>query len=220
MGIRPGVDLATPQQAFSEFNRGAHVIWNSAKLLALTIDTEKGYGGRAQPFGRGWARARMWDQYAEQHRGVCLVFDRAKLRTNLIHSLLSQDLAKPYYKAVRYTAGGPAERLLELDMARLADGEEGSDVRSFVEAHNDDLFFLKAKDWETEHEYRFVVTAPDVDYVHADYGDALTAVILGERFPVWQEAGANSLCHEVGAIAAKMNWRSGAPRPEELPVDL
>lgn len=48
------------------------------------------------------------------------------------------------------------------------------------------LFFLKTRDWETEFEYRFVLTAPDTDQVFAEYGDALEAVIVGEKFPQWQ----------------------------------
>jgi Protein of unknown function (DUF2971) len=30
-------------------------------------------------FHRGFHKPRMWTQYADQHRGVCLIFDRTKL---------------------------------------------------------------------------------------------------------------------------------------------
>jgi hypothetical protein len=50
-----------------------------AKLSCLTMDRphdpDNGYGY----FHRGWARARMWAQYAGAHSGACLVFDKAEL---------------------------------------------------------------------------------------------------------------------------------------------
>src|SRR4051812_21255759 len=36
------------------------------------------------PFGRGYALASMWELYAQKHAGVCLVFDRERLVTNLV----------------------------------------------------------------------------------------------------------------------------------------
>jgi hypothetical protein len=86
-------------------------------------------------------------------------------------------------------------------------------VRRFVQQHNDVLFFLKTRDWETEYEYRFVVTAPDDDYVYVDYVDALEAVIVGERFPRWERPGAIAMCRAKDAEAARISWRSDAPRP-------
>jgi hypothetical protein len=43
--------------------------WASAKLLALTVDAETGYeNDSAKPFGGGWSRARMWEQYAQKQK--------------------------------------------------------------------------------------------------------------------------------------------------------
>ena len=30
-------------------------------------------------FSKGWARSRMWAQYADNHKGVCLIFDKDKI---------------------------------------------------------------------------------------------------------------------------------------------
>src|SRR3712207_7604623 len=48
-----------------------------ARLACLTMDrTPNAFGS---PFHRGWARARMWSQYSDAHRGACLVLDHAAL---------------------------------------------------------------------------------------------------------------------------------------------
>jgi len=46
------------------------------KLACFTRDRNAGETHGHLNFHRGWARARMWDQYAEHHRGACFVFAR------------------------------------------------------------------------------------------------------------------------------------------------
>jgi hypothetical protein len=206
--------LKAATHAFAAFEHGAGLVWTSAKLLALTVDAE-GYVGAAEPFGRGWSRARMWDQYAEQHEGVCLLFNSARLRRNILESLSSQNLIELYHKRVCYTSGGPRERMPHVDLAALKDVTPAL-VGRFIKEHNEELFFVKTVDWESEHEYRFVVTAPDVEFVWIDYGDALEGAIVGECFPAWQRRGAIDICQQVGAVIGQMNWSSGAPRPQKF----
>ena len=208
--------LTAAQHGFGGFDRGTSLVWASAKLLALTVDAEKGYEGSAEPFGRGWSRARMWDQYAEQHRGVCLLFNRARLRRNILESLSAQKLPELYHKPVRYTAGGPRESMPEVDLAALTKSVTPALVGRFIEEHTEELFFVKTVDWESEHEYRFVVSAPDVEFVWIDYGDALEGAIVGELFPSWQRRGAIDICRQVGAVIGQMGWSSGVPRPQEF----
>jgi hypothetical protein len=66
------------ERAYLLFHRHANEIRDSAKLLSLAIDAdhEDDDGDDAEQFARGWSRARMWEQYAENHAGVCLVFSR------------------------------------------------------------------------------------------------------------------------------------------------
>jgi DUF2971 family protein len=60
-----------------EFNRGINELKSHVKVLSLTHDDP---GERdATEFGRGFAHPRLWEQYADDHRGVCLCFDSEKL---------------------------------------------------------------------------------------------------------------------------------------------
>jgi hypothetical protein len=56
------------------------------KLLSLTVDAPS-YTGTAEIFGRGWARARTWQQYAENHAGVCLLFHRERFQDVVLSQL-------------------------------------------------------------------------------------------------------------------------------------
>jgi hypothetical protein len=48
------------------------------RVLSFTRDAEE--RGRFRGFDCCWARPRMWEQYANDHRGVCLLFDPAGLK--------------------------------------------------------------------------------------------------------------------------------------------
>lgn len=56
-----------------------------SKLLSLAVDSPWAteIKGSDRRFGMGWARAPMWQHYADNHRGVCLIFDR-RLLTDMI----------------------------------------------------------------------------------------------------------------------------------------
>lgn len=59
------------------------------RLKVLCFAADKPSAAAMEPpdyeFGRGYAHSRMWDQYADRHRGVCLIFDRARIES-LSHS--------------------------------------------------------------------------------------------------------------------------------------
>jgi Protein of unknown function (DUF2971) len=118
------------------------------RLLCLTRDTTS-YEGRDSVFGCCWARARLWEQYAESHRGVCLVFDRAQLEQTLNAELSQQGAV--YLGEVEYTPAGPAVRAASIVDERIFDRATRPEaVLDFIR----NLFFLKAEDWATEYELR------------------------------------------------------------------
>lgn len=63
------------QQEQREMARLAVVVQakEAARLLSLTEDAHD-YGENTEPFGRGYARASMWQLDGDNHRGVCLAF--------------------------------------------------------------------------------------------------------------------------------------------------
>jgi hypothetical protein len=54
---------------------------NFAKVLCATLDDEAALDRENinNIWGRGFSRPRMWQQYAENYCGACMVFDRAAL---------------------------------------------------------------------------------------------------------------------------------------------
>ena len=72
----PEVDYEN-QVAAMEAGTRLQQLRRHSKVLSLTIDAA-GHEGDAEVFGRGYARARMWQQYAENHQGVCLMLGASR----------------------------------------------------------------------------------------------------------------------------------------------
>jgi hypothetical protein len=160
----------------------------------------------------------MWEQYAENHRGACLLFDRGKLGV-----AIQQELDEAAYMGdVRYTRAGVAGSAIAhiIDDRIFDPARRGEAVIEYIETNRDDFFFLKSDDFETEYEYRVVLRTgedpvgditDEEGYAYCGYGDALVAVVVGERFPDWQLAGARDACVPWGAQLRRMHWWQGRP---------
>ena len=186
-------------------------------LLSLTQGVEGG-SGREGMLLCPWARARMWEQYGQDHAGVCLVFERDKLVEEVGNNLVRE--GSYWCDSVEYTlagfgtANGAAISLNDFhDDDSLAD-----DVAIHVQRHYKDFFFLKTLDWATEYEYRFVWNPaadelPEPPIHHVSYGDALRWVVVGEKFPDWQLPAAEEVAERAGAELRRMTWELNFPYP-------
>jgi hypothetical protein len=198
---------------YFQFDNIAAQIREQSFLLSMTEDAPPDRD-EAHPFFHGWARARMWEQYAEKHFGVCLVFDRAKLTEAVVSSLQNQGFAPPYHRSVIYEGHGMHKPMPDLNS--LADGVTPAHVTAYIEENHELLFFHKVRDWETEHEYRFSTTSSDKDQLFIDYAESLVGVIVGEKFPDWERPAAIAACRKAGATPERLDWTMGAPVLAEL----
>jgi hypothetical protein len=220
----PRIVPRDPQQDANELKRSnaealrlVAELGGDAKLLSLTVNAS-GYSGLAVTFGYGYSRARMWEQYAEIHKGVCLVFKRAEL-TELARAQIEHRAGRVVDGPVCYSATG-----LMGTSARSLTPMRGVVPEEFaaqhLAEHAGSFFLLKLVDWESEHGYRFVELTPGNACTYVNFGESLKAVILGAEFPVWQISSAKEMCRPLGAQVWQMGWHDNRPIPElVLPPD-
>lgn len=177
-----------------------------ARLISFTQDVEQ----TDSTHGCSWARPRMWEQYADTHTGVCLVFDGRALEASIRRQLGTDGW---HLGPVAYTDAGIAESDIDVFTDdRVFDGDARDEaVSDFIERYHGDFFFLKTRDWSTEHEVRLVQVDVGDDYGFIDYGDSLRAVILGEQFSPWQDPGAEAACDRAGVELRRIKWINGSP---------
>jgi Protein of unknown function (DUF2971) len=200
------------------FNSLASTVRQRALLVSLCMDAPDDARGLRDVYWRGWTRARMWEQYAENHEGVCLVFDREILGDAIDQWTSRLGFRAAWHGPVDYSGDG-----VILPIAPPVRDEERvtpAEVEQYIEQNYKALFFTKTLDWETEHEYRFVTIAQGDKGgpTSFSFGAALKAVIVGERFPFWQQRGAILACEDAKALPLRVEWETGRPRLRRLEV--
>ena len=142
----------------------------------------------------GWAKPRMWSQYSEGHRGICLVLSQSDLITSLPQGVHQLNWCQG--DDVEYT---DEERLpfpsIQINgNALLSDGLEHY-CKSHLELHKKNLFFLKNLDYRDEAEFRLVFHDPNATIPYLDLHSSLKGIITGDRthevyFPLLRDLSA------------------------------
>lgn len=184
---------------------------SSCRLACLTEDRPDFMGTGVSSYGNGPARARMWAQYAENHAGVCLCFERARLLAAATADLQSVRGLQLFHAPVTYRTSVPTPEAVtarELLRSRMERDPEAY-IEDLLVEHVNEFFFVKNWDWSSETEYRIVVRGDTRAAEFIDVRDALEAVILGPRFPTAAEAAIAAECKRLRIRAHRLYWRNG-----------
>ena len=170
-----------PPENWSDIsNRAQHAILNCCQVFCGTLDAKENPHKLKTKLCFG--HPRMWAQYGNSHRGICLVFDRDKLTDAIIGTPSS---GKVYKGEVVYNDFLNRELASDIDLDY--DLFDPSDIECGIEEHIEKfqhgLFFRKDSDWASEDEYRWVIYRRAEGYVYVPFGDALTSIVLGTDCP-------------------------------------
>ena len=134
--------------------------------------------------GRGFAKPRMWAQYADNHQGVCLAFNKNKM-IEYFNEKYNRYFYK--YQPVRYKFEKYHNRR-DCEAYTLLSSEfqeYNNDVKKIVfnrrEKYYDMYYFFKHPDWQEEREYRFLLDYSKDTYPIIEIDGLLEGIILGER---------------------------------------
>jgi Protein of unknown function (DUF2971) len=193
-----------------------------AKALCVTLDhgSAVGAGNLEATWGRGFAHPRMWAQYADNHRGACLIFDRAALHRAIKPSVPAD--SHFWHGCVHYknpsripvAALGQPEML---DYDRVNDAGFERAIFEHISVHRELFFFQKALDWRDELEYRWIIWDNKHSGHCVDFGDALKGVVVGSDYDVTNYNELRNVCAKHRILVRRMNWHNGAPRFDFLP---
>jgi hypothetical protein len=125
------------------------------------------------PFEKyGFAKPRMWDQYGDRYKGVCLAFSLKKI----LEAVKSTEVIGDDLKYITYHQSEVGHRSIDLDQL----SRDGYDT--YKRVYFDYLIkrlFNKYKDYIHENEFRLCSFA-DGNYDYIDIKDALRGVIISD----------------------------------------
>lgn len=164
----------------------------------------------------GFLRSRMWSQYGESHKGVCLVFSKEKL-INLIREKY-KDVMYSFYQAdvdyKEYLNANSGYDSIEINSDSF-EGKTPSDIAiDHIEKYQRELLFSKQRDYIDEHEHRIVALRKEpgigsIVPLGCEVSKCLIGVILGDRFPEVYMPAIDKLSKDMGFEYRNLHWESG-----------
>lgn len=162
---------------------------------------------------RGFAKPRMWAQYGDNHKGLCLIFDRKRIESLLIEQfdqeseLYGSDISyrnsplKGDIRSSPYTLNYPLLR--ELGIAEY--------VKRHIYTYNSELIFEKSLDWRDENEYRFLMHIDSLENQFLKFGNALKGVVFGAAATDDDQRDIFQLVYKGGTQFEQISYINGTP---------
>ncbi len=198
----------------NEFQRIQKEEW---KVLCMTMHSpeKKSQDEITSKFRYGWNRPAMWAHYAENHSGVCIIFDGNKLYKNIKSKL---DQHKVFPKKVSYKRPFTQSKYFD-DFQQIIKEQPGIDdlrteIRKHLKEKRDEYFFSKFSTWKDESEYRFLThnTSVDDEFIHIH--GAIKSILVGSNFSDAYIPSIEKIAIELNISAGKMLWINGIPNPQ------
>jgi len=165
--------------------------------------------------GRGWCKSRMWSQYGEDHRGLCLVFSRKAFEEQL-EALTASVLVAERVQYLREE--GFLHRDVIFDGDPLGRDEMETHCLKHVQRNSRDLFLTKELDYRDEAEYRVVIYASHGTNTFVDISKTLRGVIAGVQTPKVYFPVIRSLAGGYDVECMQASWDYGTPHLKTLKV--
>ena len=168
----------------------------TVRFASFSMDLPEGSQGEYyNNLSKGWARSRMWAQYADNHKGVCLIFDKTNLIKSFTRTFKSKT-CKTHCGEIDYTNNlYPIKDVLE------------SSAESFLSSDKIDFLFKKCEDFRDEQEFRLLLIddklKDDKEIVSFPISKSICGVIPGEKI---SKENLAPLKKAVKACNSKIRW--------------
>lgn len=185
----------------------------STKLCCFSKNEEHDPSIHVISLNKGYNKVRMWSQYAENHKGVCFIFNKEKIIDNVIKHL--SELRTKYllfFGEVEYTNDAIKQRsifrLFESDLEHI------NPIDNFFLNNEKSFFRTKLLDYRDEQEFRIILLPFDNnsnDEIYIEIDNCINGIICGTSFhdiylPIIQKY---SNKYEIPVY--KMKWTDGFP---------
>lgn len=161
----------------------------------------------------------MWQQYADNHTGLCLVLDRQQWMQDIDSWCPAgrghdKRELRPVHESVLYQDRpvGWDARTLHFSVEDVRSSGVGEVASRRVKDNLASLFFQKNTDWASEREFRsLIVGATEPAFISIN--ESLVGVVVGEQCSqkLFQTASSRLRGSRQDAVA-RCHWQRGAPQ--------
>jgi hypothetical protein len=132
-----------------------------------------------------YCRPRMWAQYGDNHKGVCLIFEKNELHEQIDMHMCANRGRMINYDKVNYLSWmDKIDSGITLDYSEETYKECLKDPDILYSNLNanlifESMFFRKHVDWSSENEFRWLLFSNSLKNLDILYGKSLKAIVLG-----------------------------------------
>jgi hypothetical protein len=154
-----------------------------------------------------WAKSRMWSQYGEDHRGICLVLSKSKVENAFDERKTQVKKHKAGY--IAYLSNNSPHPVVDLSSKAGENAEECAS--KYVMDNFEYFFFRKHIDYRDEAEFRVVVFDPGKQLEYLDISSSLKGVIVGDRIYDAYIHLINHMCKNLNIECRQAYWSTSNP---------
>ena len=163
----------------------------------------------------------MWSQYGRDrtegvtgkgHTGICLVFDKTRLKDEFESSFEARRKFSGSVEYQYYLESFVKARKIECRDILNHSIDEALGMQ--IDANFHEYFFLKSMDYRDEHEYRLIVIVDNGNTIGLPIESSLKAVIVGVDFPPEEYESVDALAQDCGSSVERwfLSWQEGRPQ--------
>ncbi len=164
-------------------------------------------------FKRGFCKPRMWDRYADKHRGVCLVFDRERLIEQIDRKIGRR--FPVFLGPVTYKDQGigydPDRQEYTVNVDVLEEVGMGKYLLLHLQWYHQSLFFEKMTDWKDENEWRCLTFTDSGEPVDIHFEQSLVGLVFGDETTPENRQQIMNLNHCRGVHHIGLRWKNSTP---------
>lgn len=187
------------------------------KVLCMTMHSskKKNQDEITSKFQYGWNRPAMWAHYAENHSGVCIIFDGNKLFKNIKSDLSQHELfpKKVSYKKP-FTQINYYDGFQKIIKEQPETGDLRDEIRKYLKEKRNEYFFSKFSTWKDESEYRFLVHSTSTNDEFVNVHGTIKSILVGSNFPDVYVPSIKEIAIKLDVSVGRMLWINGIPNPQ------
>ncbi|EHU1305756.1 DUF2971 domain-containing protein [Acinetobacter baumannii] len=209
LGTNENADL-DKYDLFDTSSKVDFIIKSSTYMLCFTKDKEL-TGDHIQDITkRGYGHSRMWAQYAANHTGICLIFEKKLLEKSFIATFNSYTYFMQDVKYIdRFIGERDSAYIVNVDYLEKLGLEDYA--LAHAETYKNRLFFEKLEDWKNENEYRLILQGYKNKQLLFPYEHSLKGIVFGASCSEADIQNIVDLTHNMGIEYIQLKWRNCSP---------
>lgn len=188
------------------------ILLDNSRMLCFSEDVDRKRNWNSiNLYDRGFYKLRMWAQYADNHRGVCLGINPEKF----LEDFNTLNCVKKYRGSVNYTNSTRGLfRSTNFYSNNIKDEDfQNHFINEHIKEHRKILYFTKASDWKDENEYRYVGIMEDsTNDVLINISNSIECIFLGIDFPSVYIESLKKLIEDKDIKLYKLSINNGRPQ--------